>query len=78
MNLPSNLPDLFMTLRYVSGSVVKRLLETELEIDPLEVVPELIHLGLWYSNIEVVANVCRVMNKMFTSQNVDAYFRQAH
>lgn len=27
MNLPSNLPDLFLTLRYVSGSVIKRLLE---------------------------------------------------
>jgi hypothetical protein len=26
MNLPGNLPDLFLTLRYVSGSVVKRLL----------------------------------------------------
>jgi hypothetical protein len=26
MNLPSHLPDVFLTLRYVSGSVIKKLL----------------------------------------------------
>lgn len=27
MNLPSNLSDMFLTLRYVSGSVIKKLSE---------------------------------------------------
>ena len=39
MNLPSNLSDLFLTLRYVSGSVVKKLQEVPIDLNPLEVIP---------------------------------------
>ena len=78
MNLPSNLPDLFLTLRYVSSSVTKRLLEAESELDPLEVVPEIVHLGFWYSNIETVSNLCRILNKIFTTDNIDRYHRLTH
>jgi hypothetical protein len=35
MNLPNNLPDLFLTLRYVNGSVIKRLIDSEMELNPL-------------------------------------------
>lgn len=35
MNLPNNVTDLFMTLRYVCGSVIKKLEQLEVEINPL-------------------------------------------
>lgn len=78
MNLPSNLPDLFLTLRYVNGSVIKRLLESEIELNPLQVLPEVIHLGFWYSNIETASNLCKLLNKIFTPQTIDKYYRDAH
>lgn len=39
MNLPANVTDLFMTLRYVCGSVIGKLQHLDIELDPLEVVP---------------------------------------
>lgn len=35
MNLPSNATDLFMTLRFVCGSVIKKLQALEAALDPL-------------------------------------------
>ena len=78
MNLPSNLPDLFLTLRYVSNSVVSRLLETDIPMGGLEVVPEIVHLGFWYSNIEVVGGFCKLLNKIFSSSSLEEYYLQAH
>jgi hypothetical protein len=39
MNLPANVTDLFMTLRYVCGSVLGKLQQLDVELSPLEVVP---------------------------------------
>jgi hypothetical protein len=35
MNLPSNMTDLFMTLRYVCGSVIKKLTHLDVDLSPL-------------------------------------------
>ena len=76
MNLPSNLPDLFLTLRYVSNSVLKKLSESGDNMNPLDVLPEILHFGFWYSNIELVGNLCRLLNKLLTSENIEAYSGQ--
>lgn len=39
MNLPNNITDLFMTLRFVCSSVIKKLEGLEMNFDPLDVVP---------------------------------------
>jgi hypothetical protein len=78
MNLPHNATDLFMTLRYVCASVIKKLHGLDASLDPLEVVPEVIHLGFWYSNAEVVGMLCKLLNKIFTPETLDNYYRRAH
>lgn len=39
-------------------------------MDPLEVLPEVIHMGFWYSNGETVAALCKLLNKMFTQESL--------
>lgn len=78
MNLPNNATDLFMTLRYVCSSVLKKLLALEVHLDPLEVLPEVIHMGFWYSNGETVGMLCKLLNKMFTQESLETYYRNAH
>jgi hypothetical protein len=70
MNLPNNATDLFMTLRYVCSSVLKKLLALDVHMDPLEVLPEVIHMGFWYSNGETVGMLCKLLNKMFTQESL--------
>lgn len=78
MNLPSNMTDLFMTLRYVCGSVIKKLTQLDVDLSPLEIVPEVIHMGFWYSNPEIVCNLCKLLNRIFTADTLAAYYREAH
>lgn len=70
MNLPNNITDLFMTLRYVCASVIKKIETLDVTIDPLDVVPEIIHMGFWYSNIETVTSLCKFLNKIFTPESL--------
>jgi hypothetical protein len=35
MNLPGTMTDIFMTLRYVCGSVIKKLSGTDINVDPV-------------------------------------------
>ena len=69
MNLPSNLTDIFMTLRYVSKSVVKKLSGTHLFIWEVrktlslrEVLSELIPFAFWYSNSDLVVDFLKLIN----------------
>lgn len=78
MNLPADPTDLFMTLRYVSASALRKLHAVETVMDPLDVIPEIIHLGFWYSNTEAVEALCKLLNKLFTPDSIEAYYRAAH
>lgn len=78
MNLPNNVTDLFMTLRYVCGSVIKKLQQLDVDMNPLQVVPEIIHMGFWYSNIETVAALIRFLNKIFNADSLERFFKEAH
>jgi hypothetical protein len=67
-----------MTLRYVCASVIKKLENLDVALDPLEVVPEIIHLGFWYSNVETVTMLCKFLNKIFTPESLKNYYKNAH
>lgn len=78
MNLPNNITDLFMTLRYVCGSVIKKLESLNVELDPVEIIPEVIHMGFWYSNIETVLTLCKFLNKILTPDSLEHFYKNAH
>lgn len=71
MNLPNNATDIFMTLRYVCSSVIKKLENLEISLDPIEFIPEILHIGFWYSNTEIVSSLCRFLNKILTTESIE-------
>ena len=78
MNLPNNIADLFMTLRYVCSSVIKKIENLNLELNAEEIVPEIIHMGFWYSNAEAVTILCKLLNKIFNPTSLERFYNNAH
>ncbi len=73
MNLPSNLTDIFLTLRYVSKSVIRKISGTLWLIEEVknslslrEILSELIPFGFWYSNSDIISDFLKLINEMLT------------
>ena len=76
MTLPTNLTDLFMTLRYVSASVLKKLAQNQEGQEPADIIPDLLHLGFWQTNPEVVTHLIRLFNRILTVQNIPEFLER--
>jgi hypothetical protein len=42
----------------------------DVSLNPVDVVPEIIHMGFWYLNVEAVVSMAKLLNKIFTPETL--------
>lgn len=66
MNFGSNLGEILSTVRFMTASALEKLDRVDLtKANVMELIPELMHIGFWHTNTQIVQKLYKIYNKIF-------------